>query len=234
MEEMYFSEFQRSLMQAARLCANSELEACLLNSPMPSCQWEQGPPGQLVPVKQTPGEAPMEQAVPLPRWCDPQVLAAAARIPEGATTIIVRNIPARCSQAQLLKFWPPQGSYNLLFLPYNHRLKRTVGYAFVNFISHEAMLKFINKWQGMTLMPNAKAKRLNIAAADVQGFEDTLRSFMENKDFTSHRSDDRLPMVLKPNGDVIAFRDVMVFMKTMPLRRMQAAQTSEEGIRLSL
>jgi len=44
-------------------------------------------------------------------------------------------------------------------------------YAFVNFVSHQALLDFYERWQGVRLMEEASAKRLNIAVSETQGFE---------------------------------------------------------------
>lgn len=60
-----------------------------------------------------------------------------------ATTLMVRNIPAECTQEFLLELWPNHGTYDFLYLPRNAGGKSNLGYCFVNFVSeaHAAAFK---------------------------------------------------------------------------------------------
>jgi len=125
------------------------------------------------------------------------------------TALIIRNIPARCTQEQLLEYWPPLGSYDLLYLPFNHRLYRTVGYVFVNFVSHAALVDFRDKWDGIALMPDANAKRLNMSAAEVQGFEANLINFSLNKNICRIKRERHMPVIIGPDGAFGDFKRLM-------------------------
>merc|ERR1712007_11263 len=92
-------------------------------------------------------------------------------LPPGATTLNIRNIPRRFRQEDLLRIWPPIGSYNLLHLPYSSRTRCTLGFAFVNFVSHEEAVRFQNQWRGKVLMSQTRCRPLDIVAASLQGFE---------------------------------------------------------------
>lgn len=127
---------------------------------------------------------------------------------DAFTTLIIRNIPARCSQDQLLELWPQEGSYNFLHCPYNRKHGRLAGYAFVNFITHEALLEFYERWQGMHLIKEANAKRLNIAVALVQGMEANLMHLKDNKNIKSTRKE-HLPVIFLPDGSMIDFLSIM-------------------------
>lgn len=95
----------------------------------------------------------------------------------GATTLVVRNISVRFSQARMLDALPASTwSYDLLYLPFNWRQRRASGYMFINFISPEAAVAFGNHWHGR-LFPNSvhrKAKSLNIGCAVLQGLEENI------------------------------------------------------------
>lgn len=95
-------------------------------------------------------------------------------LPPGATTLMIRNIPARCSVQDLLDMWPPNGSYDLLHLPFSAKQHRPSGYAFVNFTSYEAAVAFRQCWNGTLLEKGGKSKRLSIMASATQGFEENI------------------------------------------------------------
>jgi len=67
------------------------------------------------------------------------------------TTLVVRNIPARCTHERLLQQWPNNGSYNFLFVPYSVKQRRASRYMFINFTSHENMVAFMIQWHGAWL-----------------------------------------------------------------------------------
>lgn len=98
-------------------------------------------------------------------------------LPPGVTTLMIQNIPARCSTEDLLEIWPSNGSYDLLYLPFSKKQRRPSGYAFVNFTSHEAAVVFRKRWQGASLdeSKGSKRKRLNMFASADQGFEENVR-----------------------------------------------------------
>ena len=60
--------------------------------------------------------------------------------PLGATTVAVQNVPARTTQEEILRTFEPDGNYNMLFLPYSIKQRRTCGYCFLNFLTPEAAL----------------------------------------------------------------------------------------------
>jgi len=104
---------------------------------------------------------------------------ASGRINPGVTTLVVRNVPARYTKEELLQEWPPDGAFDFLYLPFNHRQKRAAGYCFVNFTSHEAALTFCNQWHSKLLSASKRTgKRLSIGAAEVQGLEANLQHLM--------------------------------------------------------
>merc|ERR1719321_699651 len=113
------------------------------------------------------------------------------------------------SQAGLMKMWPPRGSYDLLYLPYNARQRRTIGYAFINFISHSALLDFHAKWQDFVLEAEAEERGLEIAVADVQGLHKNLLHMKRSKKIGSIKRARHMPVIIRPDGTVADFKRTM-------------------------
>eukprot|EP00421_Protoceratium_reticulatum_P001246 CAMPEP_0168362200 /NCGR_PEP_ID=MMETSP0228-20121227/3056_1 /TAXON_ID=133427 /ORGANISM="Protoceratium reticulatum, Strain CCCM 535 (=CCMP 1889)" /LENGTH=111 /DNA_ID=CAMNT_0008374895 /DNA_START=1 /DNA_END=332 /DNA_ORIENTATION=- len=91
----------------------------------------------------------------------------------AATTLVVRNIPFACSQEELLREWPVDGSYNYLHLPYNAFRQRHSGYAYINFLNSRLAANFQERWHGRFLsMPFEKS--LSVREADMQGWRPNL------------------------------------------------------------
>jgi hypothetical protein len=130
-----------------------------------------------------------------------------ASIPFDVRTLVIRNIPIGCTPAQLLALWPPQGLYNLLHLPYSNRQHRTVGYAFINFTSREALLWFSASWSGCILRSDAKA--LDIRIAEVQGFEGNIEHMRQSGKIRSISDPDHMPIIILPDGSFADFKAVM-------------------------
>ena len=106
--------------------------------------------------------------------------------------------------------WPAQGNYNMLCLPYNHRQRHTMGYAFMNCVSVEAAKEFRARWHGISLVPDAKTKPLDILAAEVQGLRNNLMHMggickkLKSPDHAKY-----LPIVLDSDGSIIDFHKAL-------------------------
>lgn len=102
-----------------------------------------------------------------------------AEVEPWHTTLVVRNIPARCSHERLLQQWPNNGSYDFLFVPYSVKQRRASRYMFINFTSHKEMVSFMMKWHGAWL-PDASlgpklAEPLEMRPAKMQGLRANVR-----------------------------------------------------------
>eukprot|EP00931_Biecheleriopsis_adriatica_P041667 TRINITY_DN2379_c0_g1_i4.p1 TRINITY_DN2379_c0_g1~~TRINITY_DN2379_c0_g1_i4.p1 ORF type:complete len:447 (+),score=94.83 TRINITY_DN2379_c0_g1_i4:150-1343(+) len=123
-------------------------------------------------------ELPVERSLPSPLEVPRELL-------DGATTVVIKNMPEQYTQELLLQAWPPDGSYNFLLLPFSRQRMRNLGFAFVNFRTSQEAVAFFLKWQGRILDKpralNAKQKvvPLDIAAANVQGFAANVRCVKE-------------------------------------------------------
>lgn len=123
-------------------------------------------------------------------------------LPPGTVTLVVRNIPARYNKEKLLEEWVPDGSYNLLHLPFNVTSKRTCGYAFINFVSHEEASKFQETMHG-THLPEGSKKHLDVSAAEAQGFEATLALVSVSRKRQRTCFEEMLPAERLTSGEVM-------------------------------
>ncbi|CAE8677629.1 unnamed protein product [Polarella glacialis] len=98
-------------------------------------------------------------------------------VPDGFTTLVIRNIPARYNQEMLLAEFIPDGSFDFFFLPYSFKDARTMGIAFLNFRTHASALIFQEKWHRQFLQDHGRTKHLDVAAATTQGLEANLQQF---------------------------------------------------------
>lgn len=85
------------------------------------------------------------------------------------TTLTVRNIPTAYSQEELLQEWPVDRSYDYLHFPYSDSMGRSIGIAFINFLSPELAAQFRKRWHGRSLGRHATGKMLRVEPAKVQG-----------------------------------------------------------------
>jgi len=123
-------------------------------------------------------------------------------------TVIIKNFPKGYTTTQVLGMWPPKGSYNLLHMPYHAKQRRTVGYAFINFVSREALLEFTEQWQGAVLTRRGVAHYLQIRRASVQGFHTTLRHIKAARQEAHFRGGLHTPVIIWANGKLADSKEV--------------------------
>lgn len=117
-----------------------------------------------------------------------QDVARANAVPEDQwTTVMVRNIPCRYSQNELLSEVAMLDlQFNFLYLPPARRSPGNLGYAFVNFVDHEQASMFIRLFDGHTFLYQPKSqKRAEPVFAKLQGFQQNLDFYSNMKVFKS-------------------------------------------------
>lgn len=89
------------------------------------------------------------------------------------TTLMIRNIPNRYTQAELmdeLTLLGYGGSIDFLYMPLDRGSKANVGYAFVNFIAVKAASDCRGALHGYKFIRHGKDKVAIVSAAHLQGF----------------------------------------------------------------
>jgi len=99
---------------------------------------------------------------------------------KSLTTLMVRNIPMWFTQDMLLDAWPNNGTYDLLYVPFNFKTKRNLGFAFVNFVTNGLAEDFRRHWHRTPLDGlDTLGKSLDVTFAHVQGRSETLKKLMK-------------------------------------------------------
>jgi len=94
-------------------------------------------------------------------------------IPEGTTTIVVRNVPREYTQEEVIMEWIPDGSFNYLHIPQMSKMQ-PFGFAYINFNSYVHVLAFQERWHGRHLSKYPFKRPLDIAPSNTQGLHENL------------------------------------------------------------
>ena len=120
--------------------------------------------------------------------------------PTGITTVMLRNIPNKYTRSGLLSalvergFDPAGGDCNNLYLPMDAGSGCNLGYAFLNFTTHDRALAFMQQFDGVRLPSAGSRKVCTVVWANKQGlFQHSNPPDMIQKD-TCH-DDNALPLV---------------------------------------
>lgn len=112
----------------------------------------------------------------IPRFAKPKA-------PEARTTVMIRNIPCRCTQEQLIEeISTVTTSFNFLYLPVSRKRDGTLGYAFVNFLRPEEAAYFVEVFQDHRFhrQPHSN-KRATVTFALLQGFKENVLFYRRSK-----------------------------------------------------
>ena len=109
--------------------------------------------------------------------------------PPGITTVMLRNIPNKYTRAGLLSalvergFDPAGGDCNNLYLPMDAGSGCNLGYAFLNFTTHDRALAFMQQFDGVRLPSAGSRKVCSVVWANKQGlFQHSNPPDMSSKD----------------------------------------------------
>jgi len=137
----------------------------------------------------------------------PMGLAHPPALDPCVTTLMVRSMPPKVSQEDLIALWPPTWGYNFIHLPYSFKQRRAVGYAFINFASNTAARSFYNQWQGSALTAHGCTKAVSLQPARVQGILSNLEHLQEHG--ISQVFNAKYLPALFLEGDRVCFRAVL-------------------------
>merc|ERR1719440_807493 len=129
-------------------------------------------------------------------------------------TLVVRGVPARYMQSDLLDMWDPQDDhFNFLFLPYSKKQHRSVTYCFINFTSLDAALRFQSHWSNR-MLPQIKTTSdaeknvipLIISLAQVQGFTKNMLHIANDAKFNTLKFP---PQIFDNSGASMNFQETL-------------------------
>ena len=148
------------------------------------------------------------QSITTPTVAAPQVM-----IPEDAdmtvesnyTTVMLRNIPNKYTQTSLLEAIDSRGFrglYNFFYLPVDFKNGCNMGYAFINFVNHDAADMFMSAFKGYQL-PAKSTKVCDVCWARVQGFKANIEHY-RNSPVNDLPDPEYRPLMFQ-NGVEVAF-----------------------------
>lgn len=112
----------------------------------------------------------------------------------GATTVMIRNIPTKCTQKIFVTHIHNHGfagRYTFLNFPLDPRTRVNRGFAFVDLETAETAREFYDTFHGSKFSQcSSSEKLLQVAVADVQGFYANAKHFLASK--TTRRNRDAL------------------------------------------
>jgi hypothetical protein len=154
--------------------------------------WQQGPMRPAAPRESTSGLVPKRVNLV-------EGYAKSRKEGQAITTVMIRNIPNRCSQRELIAELEAagfQGCFDFLYIPLDLGTMSNVGYAFVNFTLPTHALRC------MQALPKHQFKRqrnagksVAVLPAHMQGLEANLRHYEKSAVNTS-RLRQRRPVVI--------------------------------------
>lgn len=100
------------------------------------------------------------------------------------TTVMLRNIPNKYSQDQLLEEIKSQGfdsKFDFFYLPIDIKNNANVGYAFINFIEPQSFDEFCVKFKEWKFNKSGSKKVAAVNAATVQGLKMNIENLMKKR-----------------------------------------------------
>jgi len=116
------------------------------------------------------------------------------------TTIMIRNIPNRYKQSELvneINMNGLEGTYDFVYLPMDKSTTSNVGYAFVNFVEEDSAIKAMQIFTGyrFSKYQNISRKIASVSVAHIQGFDANLQHYNESAVNDSKFTENR-PLVM--------------------------------------
>lgn len=117
------------------------------------------------------------------------------------TTMMIRNIPNRYTQRELIRELESLGfggTFDFLYVPIDKGTMCNVGYAFVNFVDHHHASRCMTVFENYSFAKHRKArgKIATVSVAHIQGLEANIRHYENATVNGSARSRQRGPVIM--------------------------------------
>jgi len=147
---------------------------------------------------------------------------------ETRTTLIMKNLPAGCSRAELTQVLDSAGfasKYDFLYLPSNMTRGGSYRYAFLNFISSDSAARALAQLNGFTQWSeHLGCPAMQLFWSDIQGQEAYVEKYRNSP--VMHES---VPCECKPavfsNGSIVAF--------PVPTRAIKAPRLRDRSVHIN-
>lgn len=101
-------------------------------------------------------------------------------MPNSMTTLMIKNIPCRCSQQEILDAIEEVGfgqAYNFFYLPMTQGQTHNIGYVFIGFDEDDVAAQFTAAITGFRFKSRNSSKCCEVVPARLQGFQTNMDHF---------------------------------------------------------
>jgi hypothetical protein len=115
------------------------------------------------------------------------------------TSVMMRNLPNSYTRETLLELLETEGyagTFDFLYLPIDFKSKSSLGYAFINFASHDAAERFREHFAGFNRWSkNGSDKVCEVAYSELQGLEAHIQRYRNSPVMHKSVPEDQKPLL---------------------------------------
>ena len=97
------------------------------------------------------------------------------------TSVMIKNLPSSITKEHFKNILGDVGNINYVYLPYDKKNNKFLGFAFVNVVNYKTLIQIHHKLYGRKLDNYEMKKNIEICYSKVQGKNELIQMFSKNK-----------------------------------------------------
>ena len=97
------------------------------------------------------------------------------------TSVMIKNLPSSITKEHFKDILGDVGNINYMYLPYDKKNNKFLGFAFVNVVNYKTLIQIHKKLYGKKLDNYRMKKNIEICYSKVQGKNELIQMFSKNK-----------------------------------------------------
>ena len=97
------------------------------------------------------------------------------------TSVMIKNLPSSITKEHFKTILGDVGNINYVYLPFDKKKNKYLGFAFVNVVNSKTLIQIYNKLYGKKLDNYQMKKNIEICYSKVQGKNELIQMFSKNK-----------------------------------------------------
>ena len=97
------------------------------------------------------------------------------------TSVMIKNLPSSITKEHFRDILGDVGNINYVYLPYDKKNNKFLGFAFVNVVNYKTLIQIHKKLYGKKLDNFQMKKNIEICYSKVQGKNELIQMFSKNK-----------------------------------------------------
>ena len=97
------------------------------------------------------------------------------------TSVMIKNLPSSITKGHFKTILGDVGNINYVYLPFDKKKNKYLGFAFVNVVNSKTLIQIHNKLYGKKLDNYQMKKNIEICYSKVQGKNELIQMFSKNK-----------------------------------------------------